>query len=183
MVAGPTRECPDGGRVVRPLWVLVSLTAVALIVAGGVVLSMPPPSVSQPLAFNHYLHVEDLGAYCTDCHLYAVNGVRATIPNYQTCADCHDAALTESPVEARLIEYIEAGEPIPWRKIYWVPDHVFFSHRRHTAVAELECEVCHGEVGSRVEPLDRALVPITMEGCMDCHERSGASNDCIVCHR
>ena len=120
---------------------------------------------------------------CVDCHLYALSGVRATIPNTRTCAGCHDEAMTESPVEARLIEYIDADEPIPWQKVYWVPDHVYFSHRRHTVAAEIACTVCHGEVGDRTESLSRALVPISMDDCMHCHYEEGVSNDCILCHR
>lgn len=158
------------------------LVVIMAVAAAGVVLSMTFPVVTQPLAFDHFLHIDSVGAECTDCHLYAVSGVRATIPNLQTCGDCHDEAITDSPAEARLLEYITAGEPIPWRKIYWVPDHVFFSHRRHTAVAEIECATCHGPVGDRTEPLSRPLVPISMNACVDCHTQMDASTDCIVCH-
>lgn len=171
-----------GVASVRPVY-LVALVMIVVAGVAGVVWSITAPPVTQPIAFNHFLHVEDLGADCTDCHLYAVSGMRATIPNLQTCADCHDEPIGESPQEARLIGYVEAKEPIPWRKVYWVPEHVFFSHRRHTAVAEIACETCHGPIRDRVAPLSRPLVPISMEGCMECHAQSGVTNDCIVCHR
>lgn len=154
-----------------------------VLVAGGVVLSVTLEPITQPIAFSHQLHVEDLGSECSDCHLYVQTGIRATIPNAETCSDCHYEAITESQEEARLIEYIEADTPIPWRKIYWVEDHVFFSHRRHTAVAGIECETCHGPVGGMAEPVTRKYVPITMDRCMQCHAQTDASNDCIVCHR
>lgn len=163
---------------------VVALLALVVGLAGaGTVMSMSRLEVSQPLEFSHLLHIEDIGAECVDCHLYAVSGERATIPNIPVCADCHDEVYGESPEEARVVEYVQSGEVIPWQKVYWVPDHVYFSHRRHTSVAEVECEACHGPVGTRVEPVTRRLVPITMDGCRDCHAQSEASNDCIVCHR
>ncbi len=163
-------------------WTLI-LIAIGLVVGAGSALSWTFRSVDQPLAFNHRLHVEDVGADCTDCHLYALTGVRATIPNIQSCVDCHPESLTESAEEARLIEFIEAGQPIPWKKVYWVPDHVYFSHRRHAALGEIACGVCHGPVGARDQPVTRALVEMSMDACMNCHEETDASNDCIACHR
>lgn len=140
-------------------------------------------SVTQPLAFNHRKHTQDLGLPCTTCHLYAETGARATIPNVEVCGMCHTAALTDSPEEARLVEYIQVGEPIPWRKVYRVPPHVFFSHRRHTSVAEIKCETCHGEIGNMTTPVLKPVVRVSMGRCMDCHWTTDASNDCISCHR
>lgn len=164
---------------------LIVFTAAVVVLAGiGVAVSTTPPEVVQPLAFNHALHIDDVGLECTDCHLYVTSGERTVVPNIQGCADCHfDEPITESEAEARLLEHIESEQPIPWRQIYWVPDHVYFSHRRHTATAEIPCETCHGPVAERTEPLTRRLAPIDMDTCMDCHYRTEASNDCIACHR
>ena len=170
------------GRDLRRFWQVASFVAVVGVVGGGVILLPALKAIDQPIAFNHRLHVEDLGADCTDCHLYAVTGARATIPNIEVCSDCHAEAQTESAAEARLVEYIAGGEKIPWRKIYWVPEHVYFSHRRHTAIAGLECDQCHGPVSAREEPLTRRLVGLSMDGCMECHQHSGVSNDCLLCH-
>lgn len=139
--------------------------------------------VTQPVAFNHNVHVEELGLECVDCHRWALVGVRATIPNIEVCADCHEEVQTESAEEARVVEYVTAGEPIPWQKVYRVPDHVFFSHRRHASIGDLGCEVCHGDMAQRVEPVTRPTWRPTMESCMECHDESGVSNDCIYCHR
>jgi len=164
--------------------VIVAIVAFVVLVAIGVALSMTPPAVTQPLAFNHSLHIEEVGLECGDCHLYVTSGERTIVPNIQGCSDCHlDEPITDSETEARLLEYVESGEPIPWRQIYYLPDHVYFSHRRHTTAGEIACETCHGPVGERTEPLTRPLVPIDMDTCMDCHYRTGASNDCISCHR
>jgi hypothetical protein len=162
------------------LWMVL---AMALLIGAGVVVAMSPRPIDQPIAFNHRLHVEDLGSDCTDCHLYAETGVRATIPNLEVCADCHAEAQTDSSEEAQLVDYIEAGTPIPWRKIYRVPDHVYFSHRRHTSIGEIECAICHGQMSEATEPVTRPFRRVTMKGCMDCHDESGASNDCLLCHK
>jgi len=164
--------------------VLAALGVLVVVLGGvGVALSMTTRDVVQPLAFSHVLHLDEVGLECADCHLYVTSGERTIVPNIQSCADCHFEAITESDNEARLVEHIESEQLIPWKQVYSVPDHVYFSHRRHTAAGEIECETCHGPVAQRAEPLTRALVPITMTACMDCHDLSGASNDCIVCHR
>ena len=162
--------------------IVLGLLALAALGVVGIGLALSPAPLVQPIAFNHQLHVEEMGAECVDCHQHVLTGARATIPNIAVCADCHEEAQTESADEAKLVEYIQAGEPIPWVKVYTVPDHVYFSHRRHAAIAAIECESCHGPVGQRTEPVVRAAVDMTMDHCMDCHEESGASNDCIWCH-
>jgi hypothetical protein len=164
---------------------IAALVGAVLVVALGVVgfVLVRGGSARQPVAFSHRQHVEDASMLCTDCHLYAETGMRATIPNVDICAYCHSEPLTESPDEARVVEHIASGEPIPWQKVHVTPDHVFFSHRRHTAIAELECQTCHGSVEEMDEALTRPLVRITMDRCISCHEEDEASNDCILCHR
>jgi hypothetical protein len=121
---------------------------------------------------------------CTDCHQYALTHARATIPNIEVCELCHSGEpLTESPEEARLLEFIEAGEKVPWRKVYRLEDHVYFSHRRHTALAGLDCAVCHGEVGERTEPVGKPAKEISMDRCIECHRENEVTTDCMMCHR
>lgn len=163
---------------------IVLFAAGAALAAGaGLAYTRLAAAVRQPIAFNHQLHVEEVGADCTDCHRYATTGVRATIPNIEVCVDCHEEAQTESPEEARVVEHVQAGRPIPWLQVNWVPDHVYFSHRRHTAIAGLECETCHGPMRDRRLPVGRPAVRLTMDYCMRCHQTEGASNDCLNCHR
>ena len=140
-------------------------------------------SATQPIAFNHQKHVVELGMECTECHQHAVEGARATIPNSPVCAMCHEEPQTDSSQEARVVKYIQDGEQIPWQIVNWMPDHVYFSHRRHTAIAGIDCEVCHGPIREQSEPLRRPLRHLSMETCIDCHEASGASTDCVSCHK
>lgn len=142
-------------------------------------------SIKQPLAYNHKKHVQELEIECVECHRYAKSMARATIPNIEVCSTCHSDGepLTDSPAEKQLLDYIKAGGKIPWQKVYRVPSHVYFSHRRHTVLAELPCEQCHGDVGAKEKPLEKQLVPVKMQRCLDCHEEKGVNNDCTRCHR
>ena len=161
---------------------IVGLIGGAVVVAGAAI-ALVGRSINQPIEFNHNLHIKKAGIECTDCHLYAIKGVRATIPNIEICADCHQEPQTESVQEARLLEYIRDGRRIPWRKIHRVPDHVYFSHRRHTSIAGIEGETCHGNVEEQTRSFTRPLRKLSMDRCLECHERNEASTDCVACHQ
>ncbi len=166
---------------VKTLVVVIVLVFVAI--AAGVTVSQIASSVEQPVLFSHQLHLEEAGLECVDCHRHAIDGVRATIPNVEVCGECHEEPMTDSRQEARVSEHIRDGVPIPWRKVYWVPEHVYFSHRRHTTIAGIACERCHGNVGDESAPLTRPLVRLDMDDCMDCHTEAGVTNDCVSCHK
>ena len=141
-------------------------------------------SDKQPIQYNHLLHVQENDMECIECHQYAESRARATIPNIEVCEDCHsDEPMTESAEEAKLIEYVTEGRRIPWIKVYRVPAHVYFSHRRHTALGQIDCVICHGSAEELTTPFDKPLVPVSMNRCMECHERNGVDNDCTRCHR
>jgi hypothetical protein len=163
---------------------LVGASGLALVaLAGGAVVILARAPVSQPIAFNHRVHLKDAGMACPDCHVHALDGVRATIPNVEVCASCHDKAQGKSAAEAAVVEHVRTKQPIPWRKVYLVPDHVYFSHRRHTTLGGIKCETCHGAIGDRTQPVGRQLVPVAMDRCVGCHVEKGALNDCVGCHR
>lgn len=140
------------------------------------------PSYHQPISYNHMLHIEQ-GLECSYCHRYVMKETFATIPGIEVCLECHGEALTESGEEEKIRQYAEAGTEIPWIQVYEVPDHVFFSHRRHTSVAGIACEECHGDVENRRKPFTRAQVNLSMDFCIDCHIKNGATEDCVACHR
>ena len=135
----------------------------------------------QPLAFNHKAHKE-AGIECGTCHEYFENATYAGIPSTETCTLCHDGE-SESPELQRLAGYVSAGEEVPWKRLYGVPSHVFYSHRRHVVSGKLACAECHGAIGELAQPPRYALVNQTMQWCIGCHEERGASTDCIHCHR
>ena len=139
--------------------------------------------VRQPIAYNHDLHVKQLEMACEGCHATSRSGEVATIPPLSTCADCHQQANGTSTEEKKVVEAVLAGRDIAWARLYELPRHVYFSHRRHVAVAAIACERCHGEMGSQTRPPPRQLVALSMDGCLECHRERGASQDCDACHR
>jgi hypothetical protein len=138
--------------------------------------------VHQPIAYNHAIHYSEAGMDCTDCHTGVETQVRATIPSIKKCRSCHSEPKGTSETEALVVEAVNANQEIPWQRIYQVPEHVFFSHRRHVKSGKISCMVCHGEVDQLTAPPTRPLVPIAMERCMHCHDNKSISNDCITCH-
>ena len=158
--------------------------ALALLSACSCTSSGEASGRKQPIQYNHKLHVQENGIECGDCHLHALAQAHATIPNIDVCGECHsDEPTTDSPDEKKLIEFVARGEQIPWVRVHRVPSHVYFSHRRHTTIAQIDCTTCHGNVEEMTEPFSRQVVPISMGRCMKCHEENEVNNDCIRCHR
>jgi hypothetical protein len=146
-------------------------------------LEEPADAVDQPIQYNHYKHTQELELECVMCHSGVRELTRATIPGVETCIGCHSEAVTESTEEEKIRQYYERNEEIPWQRLFKVPDHVYFSHRRHVKVAGLDCTKCHGDMAMRTKPPKKAPMKITMNACLSCHRELGAKNDCVSCHR
>jgi hypothetical protein len=152
-------------------------------VAVLVLLVMPRASVVQPVAFKHLKHTKDLGLQCAFCHPYVTTGRHAGLPDGETCAQCHRAPQGTSAETVRLAALITEGIPVRFTKLFRLPDHVYYSHRRHVGLGQVECPSCHGAIAETLRPPGRPLVRITMEVCLDCHRLKGQSLDCVACHR
>jgi len=139
--------------------------------------------VRQPIAYNHRLHTQDLEISCENCHVGATSGEQAGPPDLQTCLECHEEAVTDKADEEKIRAYASKGEQIPWKRLTCLPDHVFFSHRRHVTVGQIDCATCHGPMAVQTKPPEKALKTLKMSDCLHCHEKSGASLDCNACHR
>lgn len=140
-------------------------------------------SVPQPVAFNHRKHTQDLGLGCDFCHRYVRSGAHAGLPDAQTCSICHSARQGTSEEAARVTELISAGDGLRFRKLFRLPSHVYYTHRRHVGIAGLECQNCHGAIAETERPPARPLVEVTMDFCLDCHRESEATLNCNACHR
>ena len=140
--------------------------------------------IVQPIAYNHKVHIENAGLHCTDCHLHAMDMASATVPSLELCQNCHNTdPVSKSPEELKVLKYVADKQEIPWIRIYKVPDHVYFSHRRHVTRGKLECSACHGNMNEQTQPVTRAFLPVKMENCMNCHKQRKVSTDCLACHR
>lgn len=151
--------------------------------AAGRTVFRPAENVSQPIQFNHQKHVKDAGLECTVCHELYQTGPRSGLPALETCLGCHDGTTTGSAEEKKLVELAARTPPPGFRKLFRLPDHVYYSHRRHVVVAGLACETCHGGIAATTAPPTRPLVRITMDGCLACHARQGVQTGCTPCHR
>ena len=149
----------------------------------------------QPIAFPHDQHAGSQPGQnnmdCQYCHYSAERSVSAGIPSVSACWGCHQAIPgSNNPEEvAKIQQYIQSGDPIPWVRIYKVADHVHFPHMRHLN-AGLECQQCHGEVQELqvLDSRDPAWGGDNMGWCVECHRqpddtgKAQASTDCTVCH-
>ena len=133
----------------------------------------------QPLAFSHRVHAKDNAMPCQLCHTYARRGPVAGIPSVQRCVQCHLVIAPTTPEIVKLMAYWKDKKPIPWVRVYDLPDYVRFTHKRHV-LAGVACERCHGDV-AHMEAASQAA-PLTMGWCLDCHNARKAQTDCPVCH-
>ncbi len=139
-------------------------------------------SAKQPIEFNHKKH-RDIGLPCRTCHQYFEEHASAGMPRVEVCMLCHTAALTQNPEEEKIREYAKRGEEIKWLRLYRLPDHVYFSHRRHVVLGKLECTTCHGRIGESTKPPIKPAVELKMKDCLACHQRMAQDTDCYACHR
>ena len=135
----------------------------------------------QPISFNHKKHLEQ-GLECNACHRFFKTQTFSGMPGINTCLECHKEPVTKSQEEEKIRQFQKKNTPIPWRRIYEQPDHVFFSHRRHVVLGKLQCQTCHGEIGQSEKPPTKPWTNMTMSWCMDCHTKNKVTNDCLACH-
>ena len=170
-----------------PIQRLLIGAIVLLTAAGGFgtgrTLFRPKQRVAQPIQFNHLLHVEELGIECIDCHEYFETRAHSGLPSLGICMECHEEPLTDLPEERKILELAKTGEQDVFRKLFRLPDHTHYSHRRHVGSGELDCEVCHGSIAEMTLPPPLPLVRIDMDFCVECHQRMNVSTDCTGCHR
>ncbi len=136
-------------------------------------------SPEQPIAFPHKLHTDNQ-IDCAFCHEFADRQAAAGIPRTELCGACHSAMPQESEAASQLMEYVERDEPIPWVRLYHLPQYSYFPHKWHVR-AGIECATCHADIGeSMVASRHRDL---EMDWCLGCHEKEGAPVDCVTCHK
>lgn len=140
----------------------------------------------QPIAFSHKIHAGENEIPCQYCHAYSSKAAHPGIPSVKSCMGCHNYVLGEdrdydyngvkinfkkeieklrgtSAVEG----YWQRGEPIPWLKFHFVPQHARFKHKPHIR-AGMECSECHGDV--KEMDLVKPVHKIEMGFCISCHK-------------
>jgi len=176
--------------------VLAALFLMAGAGAAGVVAFQErlPEAPAQPIRFSHRVHAGDAAIGCASCHAYAERGPVAGIPSMARCRGCHKFVKrdAESPAITAELEVLsgklEENAVIEWVRVHRLPDHVFFTHKRHVS-SGVACRECHGDV-ERMEVV-RQVAPLSMGWCLDCHRRKQAERpierarltDCSTCHK
>lgn len=135
--------------------------------------------LAQPIAFSHRLHVTDKQIDCLYCHSTAERSLSAGLPAVEKCLGCHDHIIPLHEEIQKLKAFQRQKRPLPWVRVTYNPDHVYFPHYRHT-LKGVRCQECHGEV----ETVDRLRkVTIYMGFCLSCHKERGAPLTCTACHQ
>lgn len=165
-------------RIFRIGGITAALFAVAA--AGTPVAVSAQTSPEPPIAFSHRVHAGDNKIPCLYCHVNARRSSVAGIPSVERCMGCHKITAANTKGVQQLKEYWDRKEPIPWPKVTWMPDFVFFEHWPHVRDG-IQCQTCHGPV----ETMDRMRQAreLSMKFCVRCHRQEKASIDCAICHR
>jgi len=168
----------------RAFAVATALLAFVLVVGGIVFFYYLYPALrfgpAQPIPFSHRVHVTTKEIDCRFCHFSVARTAFAGMPSANKCLYCHTYIIPQHPQIVRLTRYAEQDVPVPWRKVVWLPDHVWFSHQRHV-LSNLSCTDCHGAIATmdRVRDLTRK----NMGFCITCHRARHAPEDCWACHK
>lgn len=165
--------------------ILLAVTAyfgILLLVAAGLWVSWQRAGVApdQPIAFPHTIHVSKLNLPCNFCHIYVDRSRHAGAPSLETCMSCHRAIATDREEIQKLTRYYEEKRPVEWNRVHSLPEHVYFSHKRHVK-AGVDCSECHGKVGTMKKI--RRVGSLKMGWCVSCHRARGAPLDCTTCHK
>lgn len=155
-----------------PLKLIAVASVLGVTVVAGVTYYFTPKytrvgySPKQPVAYNHYLHAEQLGIDCRYCHSYVDESGYANVPDAETCMNCHSQVKSDSPQLAPIRASYESGEPVEWVRIHKVPDYVYFNHAVHVNRG-ISCVECHGNI-NEMEVVYHAE-PLSMGFCLECH--------------
>jgi hypothetical protein len=158
---------------------------------------------TQPIAFPHNTHVQTYKMDCQYCHTEARRSEYAGIPSVERCIGCHKITAADKPEIKKLAEYATRKEPIPWVRVYKMPEFTYFPHKSHVR-AGVACQTCHGPVetmttvGANTGPtlvndllnvagFRTAAPPLSMGWCIECHREQNARGakaplDCVTCH-
>ncbi len=156
------------------LLVVIAYFGVVFLAMAGLAVAWQQAGLSpdQPIAFPHTIHVSKLSLPCNFCHIYvdisrhaggAPRGKMHVLSQVNRDGEGGDP-------EAHPVLRGEAAHRI-WNRVYSLPDHVYFSHKRHVK-AGLDCSECHGMVGAMKKI--RRVGSLKMGWCVSCHRARGA---------
>ncbi len=133
------------------------------------------PIGPQPIRFSHQIHAGQNAIPCEYCHIYARRSNVSGVPPVRICMGCHQLVGAQLQEVQKVQKYWTDQTPIPWVKIFDVPDFVRFPHFKHVNARNevypngVTCQTCHGEI--QTMPVVAKVNPAfgTMGWCLDCH--------------
>ena len=134
----------------------------------------------QPIYFSHRVHTGVKQIDCRFCHPFPERSENAGIPVIQKCFFCHEYIIKRHPQILKEREHYDTKTPVPWVRVFYLPDHVQFTHVPHVKWEKIDCTECHGDV----QTMDRLpAVDFKMQFCITCHQERQAQLDCwLACH-
>lgn len=121
---------------------------------------------TQPVAFSHAIHADQLGLDCRYCHNAVEKSWFSNVPSASVCMNCHNQVIKEDPRLALVRESHLSGAAIPWVQVHKLPDYVYFNHSVHVNRG-VSCVECHGPV-HKMDEVYHAK-PFSMAFCLECH--------------
>lgn len=167
-------------RMIQLLLVGYFVSIVVLVIGFWVYWGTFQKAPVQPIGFSHRIHTTRVGLQCNYCHKYADKGLSPGVPAVSVCMGCHDSVKVNSPEIIKLTQYWSGKKSVPWIQVNRLPDHVYFSHKRHVKHG-FDCEICHGEV--RGMDQIRQVRSLEMGWCVTCHRANKGPTDCWTCHK
>ena len=140
----------------------------------------------QPIFFSHVIHTGSYQIACQYCHAGARRSSAAGVPSVEMCMGCHKIVAAQGNEQVqKLHAYWNKQEPIPWLRVFKVPEYVQFAHKNHIQ-AGLVCQTCHGRIEAMEQvhavtgqnmindAMNLAAMPVpaptlTMGWCVECH--------------
>lgn len=162
------------------------------------------PASVQPINFPHNVHAQTYKMECGYCHADARRSATAGLPSVERCMGCHKITAADRPEIQKLTDYWNKRQPVPWVRVFKVPEFTYFPHKAHIR-SKVECQTCHGpvetmttaagvtgqQIGNDLLNLVGLRPPppaLTMGWCVDCHKKLNAEQntkaplDCVACH-
>jgi hypothetical protein len=127
--------------------------------------------VSQPIAFDHRVHVTGQRIDCRYCHYSVERSASAGVPPSSMCVSCHTDSWMSTSIMAPVRASVASSRPIQWNRVNALPGFVYFNHAIHVTKG-VGCETCHGRVDRMASVYQAA--PMTMSWCVSCHRDPAA---------
>jgi mono/diheme cytochrome c family protein len=146
----------------------------------------------QPIFFSHVIHAGSMQIACQYCHANARRSTSAGLPSVERCMGCHKIVAAQGNPEVQKLQgYWDRQEPIPWVRVFKVPEFSDFPHKPHIQ-SGLQCQTCHGRIETMEQVaaqtgqslsndlLNLTGMPVkprklTMGWCVECHRSVNAT--------